>query len=284
MFKLYYRLAKPGIVYGNLLPAIAAFFFAGKNNFKPELFTFTILGLALVIGSACVFNNIYDAGMDAKMERTKKRAMASGQILKSQAIAFGLILGLAGFLLLQVKTNMYAVGAAALGFVFYVFIYTPLKSKTQYATLIGSIPGAAPPVVGYTAVTGRLDLAAWILFLILVLWQMPHFYAIAIHRLEDYKKAGVPVLALAAGVTNTKRQIIYYIFGFIIACQLLTFYKFAGAAYSAMALAAGLWWLQKAFFGFNNLDQVVWARQVFILSLKVLLIFSSALALSPWLP
>ena len=169
MIRAYYYLTKPGIIYGNALPAIAGFLLASKGIFDIRLFFSMLIGLSLIIGSSCAFNNIADAEIDAKMERTKKRAMVTGAISKTSAIIFASILGIAGTTVLLLFTNHYALFTALLGMFFYLALYTPLKRKTVYGTIIGAVAGATPPVVGYVAVTNNFDTAALLLFFILIL-------------------------------------------------------------------------------------------------------------------
>lgn len=284
MFKLYYRLTKPGIIYGNALPAIAGFFLASKGTLDFKLFGFTILGLSLVIASSCVLNNIYDAEMDAKMERTKNRGVASGLISKKSALLYALVLAILGFLSLSFFTNIYSLGAALLGFVTYVFLYTPLKSKTVYATLIGSVAGAVPPVVGYAAVYNGLDLTSYLLFFALVFWQMPHFYAIGIYRLKDYAAAGVPILPVKDGIRMAKFHILAYVVAFIFTALSFTYFKITGLTYLIIVAVVALLWLKKCFDGYKDLDNTLWARKCFKFSLIVLLVFCVFVSFETKLP
>jgi protoheme IX farnesyltransferase len=193
MIKEYYELAKPGIVYGNSLVAGAAFIFGSGATIDWQQFFFMIVGLAFVVASACVFNNYYDRNLDAKMERTKHRALAAGNIRGITALLFAGALGLVGFFLLH-NTNNLAVLSALLGFVVYVFLYTPLKPRSGLALFVGAVAGATPPVVGYTAAANSVDLIAVLLFAFLFLWQIPHFLAIARYRYDEYAAGGVPLL------------------------------------------------------------------------------------------
>ncbi len=195
--KAYYRLTKPGIIYGNALMYGAGFFLASREGIDWQLFISGLAGLSLVIGAACVFNNIADRELDAKMERTKKRALVSGAISVKDATIFGYLLAIPGLLELYLLTDYTAFFTALVGFAVYVFAYTPMKPKSRYALFVGAIAGATPPVVGYTAVTDVYDGWALLLFVLLFLWQLPHFIAIATYRFEDYSMAGVPLFARA---------------------------------------------------------------------------------------
>lgn len=270
MLRQYYHLTKPGIIYGNALTAVAGFLLGSKDHLPLILFLSMLIGLSLVIGSACVFNNIFDRDIDGKMARTNKRGMVTGEVSKTAALVYGAILFLIGVIILRHYTNEYALAAALVGFIVYVFFYTPLKRRTAHATLIGAIAGATPPVVGYAAVANRFDLGALVLFLILVFWQMPHFYAIAIRRLKDYQDAGVPVLPAKSGIKNTKIQILIYLIAFIFSAFALTIFGFTGYVYLAVMIVLSLIWLRFAIQGFYTSDDTAWAKKLFLFSLMVL--------------
>lgn len=193
MFNDYLSLAKPRMVLGNVIVAMSAFIFASPPIIEWGQFFLMSLGLALIIGSACAFNNYVDRGIDAKMERTKTRALPAGAVNATGALIFACALLVAGVLLL-LPINMLALWAALAGFISYVLFYTPLKHVSGYALYVGAIAGAVPPVVGYAAAAGVIDPTAWILFAFLYLWQLPHFIAIAIYRYDEYAAAGVPLL------------------------------------------------------------------------------------------
>lgn len=266
----YYLITKPGIILGNLFTVAAGFLLASRGELHFALFLATLGGLGLIMASACVFNNYIDRPMDKKMDRTKNRALVTGAISPQNALVFAGILGLAGFATLFYFTNLIALSAAILGFIVYVVLYSGWKSKTIYGTAIGSIAGAIPPVVGYTAVSNQVDLGAVLLFALLVLWQMPHFFSIALYRLRDYQKAGVPVLPLEKGVEQTKIHMALYIVAFMIAATLLTHYGYLGYVYLSVALIGGLAWLILSLAGFRRKDNEVWGKQMFRLSLVVI--------------
>lgn len=273
MLRQYYLLTKPGIIYGNLIAALAGFFVASRWHVHPLLLVAMSIGLGLVIASACVFNNVLDRGIDEKMSRTKKRPLVAGTISNTSALIFGTILGILGFGTLLVFTNVLtALIAAFLGHFFYVVIYGYAKRKSPLGTLIGSIPGAVPPVVGYTAVTNHLDLGALLVFLILVAWQMPHFYAIAMYRREDYANAGIPVLPVTNGLQTTKFHIVFWVLCFLIVTSLLTVFGFTGYIYLAAVGVLSLVWLIMGIQGFWAKDDTKWAKKMFFFSLVALLL------------
>lgn len=282
--KAYYRLTKPGIVYGNAVNAAAGFFFASRFHSNLLLFFSMLFGISISIASSCVFNNYIDRGIDAKMERTKKRALVTKSIPAKNALIFGTVLGIIGGSLLIFGTNILTAFITFIGFVFYIILYGVGKRKSVHGTLIGAVSGAVPPVVGYTAVTNRFDLGSLLLFIILVSWQMPHFYAIAIYRLKDYASAGIPVLPVKKGLLNTKIQIVLYTTLFLVATSLLTVFKYTGYIYLSVTLLMGLAWLFIGIQGFWTKDTDKWARKMFFFSLIITIVFAIMISIGGILP
>lgn len=274
---------KPGIIYGNSLSAVAGVLFASQGKVNVIVLLGLVIGLAFVIGSACVFNNIIDRKIDKKMARTKKRALVTGDISVQSASIYGTILGTVGFALLLLLTNWLAALLGAVAMILYLFAYGYAKRKSVHGTLVGAIPGAIPPVAGYVAVTGSLDLAAWLIFLVLFTWQLPHFYSIAIYRRKEYEAANIPILSVKKGLPATKRQIITYIFLFIAATMLLTYFSFTGVIFAGVMLIMGLLWMKQAIEGLQVKDSEKWARGMFGFSLRVLLAFCILLSIDAWL-
>ncbi len=199
------------MVFFNVLVAAAAYLFGAAGAADWRIFGLMLAGLTCVVASACVFNNYADRFMDARMERTKNRGLAAGRIQPSHALLFGALLIIAGVVLLS-QVHLLALAAALVGFVVYVFVYTPMKPKTGYALYAGAVAGAMPPVVGYAAATGVVDYYALALFALLFLWQIPHFLAIARYRFDEYAAAGVPLLVNrpeSEGERQAARKIFY---------------------------------------------------------------------------
>lgn len=281
--RTYYYLTKPGIVYGNLLAAGAGFFIGAQRHLAPFLLAQTLVGIGLVIASACVINNYIDRGIDASMARTKRRGLASGRVSAPIALAYAALLGMTGFLILWFFTNALTIGVGVIGFVDYVAVYALAKRLSRHGTLIGSLSGSVPLVAGYTAVTDRLDGGALILFLIMTFWQMPHFYAIAIRRLADYRAAGLPVLPAVKSRHTVKVQMVLYVAGFAAAAMALTAFGYTGYLYLVVMglYAAGWLWLTAA--GFRAADDQVWAKRVFLYSLVMLPLLFAVAPLDAWL-
>lgn len=267
----YYLLTKPGIVLGNLVTVAAGFLLASKGSFNLPLFLATLIGLGLIMASSCILNNDINSESDKKMERTKNRALVTGLIARENALFLAVFLGLAGGFTLYYFTNLITLFVASIGFVVYVLIYSFWKCRTIYGTAIGSIAGAIPPVVGYTAVSNSLDMGALILFAILVFWQMPHFFSIAICHFDDYLKADIPVLPIKKGMERTKIHMVVYIIGFILSSAMLTFYGYTGSIYLLISTLIGLSWLTLCITGFNRKDHEHWAKQMFRLSLVLIM-------------
>lgn len=278
--KKYYQLAKPGIIYGNALNTAGGFLFASMGHVNPRLLLTTLVGSSLVIGGGCVYNNYLDREIDAKMARTKKRSLVDKTIPVPAALLFATILATMGLLVLGNYTNLLTVYIGLFGLFAYVAIYGTAKRTTLHSTLIGSISGAVPVVAGYTAVTNQLDTPAWLLGLVLACWQMPHFYAIAVYRMKEYKAAGLPILTVQKGIGAAKRQIFAYTVLFIFACWLLWHFGHAGTAYLTIVTILGLRWLYQASLGFSTKDDDKWAKGMFGFSLLVILGLDIALSLA----
>jgi len=275
MIKQYLQVTKPGIIFGNLISVIGGFLLAAKGSIDFPLFLATMVGVSLVVASGCVFNNFIDRDIDRIMERTKNRVLVKGLIPPKTSLVYATILGIAGFALLYIGANPLAMWLAVMGFVVYVGVYSLyMKRNSVYGTLIGSLSGAAPPVIGYCAVTGQFDTGALILLLIFSLWQMPHSYAIAIFRFKDYQAAGIPVLPVVKGISVAKHHIIVYILAFMIATLMLTLSGYAGYKYLVVAAAVSIWWLGMALKGYKTENDVVWARKLFGFSIITIMSLS----------
>ncbi|WP_315711091.1 heme o synthase [Brenneria uluponensis] len=269
MIKQYLQVTKPGIIFGNLISVIGGFLLAAKGVIDYPLFAATLIGVSLVVASGCVFNNVIDRDIDKKMERTKNRVLVKGLIPLKVTLVYASLLGIAGFALLYIAANPLAMWLAVMGFVVYVGIYSLyMKRHSVYGTLVGSLSGAAPPVIGYCAVSNQFDAGAFILLLIFSLWQMPHSYAIAIFRFKDYQAANIPVLPVVKGISVAKNHITLYILAFMIATLMLSIGGYAGYKYLIVAAAVSVWWLGMALSGYKKpTNDRVWARKLFVFSI-----------------
>lgn len=286
-FRNYYSLTKPGVLYGNVITGGAGFLLAAGHfkHFSAVLFIATIVGMTLVIAAACVLNNFLDQDIDAKMERTKTRAIVAGKVPGQSAVLFSVILGIVGTIVLALWTNWLVVGIGALGFVTYVWLYGALSKRLSiHGTLVGSISGAMPILAGYCAVADKIDIGAVLVFLMLFFWQFPEFYSIAIYRRKEYKAADVPVMSVVKGVQSTTVQIFIYTILFVASTLLLTPFGYTGWLYFAVMAVLGLYWLKIGAEGLRAKDRDAWARRMFHFSLIILLVLSGALSIGALLP
>lgn len=285
VIKAYMRLAKPGITMSNTLSAAAGFFLAcSVFGFTLEVGAAVILGVAAIVASACVVNNIIDRRIDAQMKRTARRELVTGQITNSYAAVYGISLGIIGFSLLIIGTNWFTVALGAVAYIWYVVVYGFAKRTTPLSTIIGGVCGALPPMAGYTAVSGQFDITAWILFLLLMIWQIPHFYAIAIFRQSDYKAADLPVWPVKYGQARTKQQILSFIIFFLLAVPLLAMTGSVGFSYLLIMLSVSLYWLVQAVRYWHNESTVEWSKRMFGISLLVLLTLIGSISTGGYLP
>jgi len=266
--KNYLRITKPGILFGNLVATAGGFLLASKGRVDIVLLPAILIGTGLVVASACVFNNCIDRSLDLKMLRTRNRPLARGLISLPGGVGYGSLLGITGGALLWAATNLLAFAMVLAGFAIYVGVYSYwLKRNSVYAALVGSLAGAAPPLAGYCAVTDSFDPGALILLAIFSLWQMPHCYAIAIFRYEDYAAAEIPVVPVRQGVDAAKRHIAGYIVAYILATLMLNFGGYTGRSYLAVAVISGLVLLCLAWVGFKTTDDRLWAKRLYVFSI-----------------
>ena len=276
---------KPGITLSNTMTAVAGYFLAASHfGFSWAVLFGVAAGVALIIASACVVNNMIDRNLDQKMKRTKGREVAAGKISLPAASFYAVILGFTGFSALYALTNQLAFGLGVLAYVWYIVIYGIAKRTTPFSTIIGAVCGALPPMAGYVAVSGQIDVTAWILFTLLMVWQLPHFYAISLFRRDDYKEAGLPVWSVVYGTDETKRQIYFWIIVFLLIVPLLTIVGATGWLYFVVMIGLGLYWVWQAAWHYDDDDTVRWAKRMFGISLIVLLALCAVVALGHYLP
>ncbi len=273
-------IAKPGIILGNLISTAGGFLLASRGRVDTAVLLTTLTGVSLVVASACVFNNCIDKKLDGIMKRTCNRVLARGALSPKSACLYASLLAILGAALLVTQANLLPVAIVLAGFGIYVGVYSLLLKRTSvYATLIGSLAGAAPPLAGYCAAAGRLDAGAVILWAIFVLWQVPHYYAIGIFRLDDYTAAAIPILPVKYGAAAAKKHISAYILAFTAAAPLLTLCGYTGYRYLAVTSASGLVWLLIARSGYKTSDQRLWARRLYFFSILAMLVMSVMLSI-----
>jgi protoheme IX farnesyltransferase len=270
-WKDFVQLTKPGILFSNSITAFGGFWVASGWKVNWQLMIFTLVGTALVMASGCVLNNYLDRDMDTKMSRTKNRVLAAGRISPQVVLVYGILLGIIGLSVLWLLASPLAALLGLIGLFVYVWLYTAWFKRTSvWSTFVGSFSGAMPPVIGYCAVTQELDIGALILFGILFLWQPPHFWALGIRRMEEYRAAGFPLLPVVRGTYVTKISMIRYIVLLVPVSLMLTFFGYTGQIYLYTAAALGLWWAFLTIKGFTARDEELWAKKTFIFSINYL--------------
>jgi heme o synthase len=238
------ELAKPGITLMVVLTAGLGFLLGQQEGISFLLLVHTLLGTALVSAGASTLNQVIERETDALMRRTAQRPLPAGRMDPDVALLFGVALAVAGLAELALGVNLLTALLGAVALAGYVFVYTPLKRVSSLSTIIGAIPGAIPPMMGWSAVRNEIDLAAWVLFGILFFWQMPHFLAIAWLCRDDYREAGFPMLTVSdpEGL-RTARQVLLYGSVLVPVSLMPSLLGLMGTVYFVGALALGLAYL-----------------------------------------
>lgn len=244
----YLELCKPNVVALMVFTALVGMLLATPGDIPWTALTLGNLGIALSAGSAAAINHLVDRRIDAEMARTRARPLPTGHLRTSQAVTFAAVLGALGLGILYVFVNPLTAGLTFLSLIGYAFIYTMyLKRATPQNIVIGGAAGAAPPVLGWTAVTGQIDPHALLLFLIIFVWTPPHFWALALHRREEYARVDIPMLPVTHGDRFTRLQIMLYTV-LLVAVTLLPFSTgMSGWFYLAGAALLNLLYLYYAF-------------------------------------
>lgn len=240
----YLALTKPRLTCLALVAVVVGFLMGSSRPLDGERLLITLLGAWLVGGGGNALNQWWEREADARMRRTQHRPLPAGRLTPAEALGFGIAAAVLGTLLLAVRVNSASAGLAAATVVSYVFLYTPLKRRTSLCTLVGAVPGAMPPMIGWAAARGSLALEAWVLFAILFLWQLPHFLAIAwVHR-EDYARAGFRMLPVVdPDGLSTARQMVLYGLALLPISLLPTVLGATGERYFIGAALAGVWFV-----------------------------------------
>lgn len=236
----YIELTKPRLTLLALLTTLTGFYLGTADGIDPLLLVQVLAGTAMLGGGLAALNQYFERHIDAAMPRTDRRPLPSGRIRPPAALAFGATGSVAGIALLYFAANPLTAGLAAVTLVLYLFAYMPLKRVTPWCTVVGAIPGALPPVMGYTAAAGTFDSGAIVLFLILFLWQLPHFMAIALFYREEYRAVGMLMLPVVdPDGRRTARQIVLYSVALLVTSLWPTYVGVAGLSYLMTALLLG---------------------------------------------
>ena len=238
----------------------------------------SLIGTALIVSSANTLNMWWERNLDGRMTRTSQRPLPAGRLQASSALGFGIALALVSLpMLLAVNLLTALLGVFALAT--YVLVYTPLKTRSWLALLVGAVPGALPPLMGWTTVTGRADLGGVALFFVLFLWQVPHFGAISLFRASEYERAGMRVLAVEKGEKSAQRTIALFTVLLVIASVLVVPLGVARFAYLVAALVGGGAFLAMSIRGLFGSVSARWSKQLFALSIVYLMVWMAALIL-----
>ena len=255
-----------------VLATEAAGAYLAPGHARPNAQFMSVTGTALIVGAANALNMWWERDIDARMARTRNRPLPAGRMSPDVALAFGLALAIVSVpMLFMVNVATGLLGLAAL--LSYVAVYTPLKRHTHLALLVGAVPGAIPPLLGWAAVTGTVGLGGMLLFGVLFLWQIPHFAAISIFRAEDYARAGLQVVSVQHGERAARHTIALYTVLLVATSLLFTPFAIGGRHYAVTAAVLGAAYLAFAFRGLRvgagfNVNR--WAKRVFVFSIVYL--------------
>jgi protoheme IX farnesyltransferase len=267
----YLALTKPRLLPLVLFSGVPALWLAQGRWPSLELTVLTLVGTALAAGAANALNSYLERDRDAQMARTRTRPLPSGKLDPRRALAFGLVLGALGTLVLWASAGFAAAAIALAAILFYVFVYTLwLKPRTPFAVVVGGVSGAIAPLIADAAVNGHVSAAGWILFSIIFIWQPPHFYAIALHHREDYAEARFPMLHDRIGEDATRWRIVLWTLALLPATLAPWALGMLGAGYAAAAGALGAWFLAQTLVLLRRRDRAS-ARRTFLVSLAFLL-------------
>jgi protoheme IX farnesyltransferase len=275
----YYELGKPRVVLLIMFTAIVGMFLAAPAWPPVSALLFGSIGIALAASSAAAINHVLDRRFDEKMARTRHRPLPKGRLTATQAMSYALILGVLSMVLLSTAVNLLTALLTFGSLIGYAVIYTLwLKHATPQNIVIGGAAGAAPPVLGWTAVTGQVDPYALLLFLIIFTWTPPHFWALAIARRDDYAKAGIPMLPVAYSIDFTRLHILLYTILLVIVTLLPYLTGMSGLIYLAAAVTLGAAFIQRAW-QLKNRSDVRLPMRTFSFSINYLALLFAALLL-----
>lgn len=273
----FFALTKPRLNLLVLMTTLAGIYLAAPDGVSPLLLLHTLAGTALVAGGAAALNQVWERDTDRLMRRTSARPLPGGRLGVGEGAWFGLVLSLAGVAELALKVNVLSAAVAAITLASYVAVYTPMKRRSSLSTLVGAIPGALPPVIGWTAAAGSITTPALVLFGIQFFWQMPHFLAIAWMYRDDYAAAGIPLLpVMEPDGRRTGQQALLYAAALWPVSLLPAVVGLAGAPYSTVATALGFGFIALAAM-FARDRSMTTARRLFLFSIIYLPLLWGAL-------
>jgi protoheme IX farnesyltransferase len=273
----FFSLTKPRLNLLVLVTTMGGLYLAAPEGVGVATAVHTMIGTALVAGGAAALNQVLERDTDRLMRRTRGRPLPGRRLAVAESLWFGAGLSVAGLAQLAIAVNITAAWVAGVTLASYVFFYTPLKTRTSLSTLVGAVPGALPPVIGWAAATGSVSLPAMVLFGIVFFWQMPHFLAIAWMHRDDYARAGIPLLpVLDTDGRRTGRQALQYAVALVPVSLLPVLVGLADAVYAGVALGLGaiMVWVSARFARDRTVAN---ARRLFLFSLVYLSVLWTAL-------
>lgn len=280
----YYDLTKPKVVALLMLTAVVGMFLSTPGMVPLDILILGSIGMAFAMAAAAAVNHVVDQRIDAIMSRTENRPMVRGKIGAQQAITFAAILSIISLVILDTFVNRLTAVLTLSGIVGYAFIYTMyLKRATPQNIVIGGIAGAIPPLLGWTAVTNEIHPHALLLVLIIFAWTPPHFWALAIHRRDEYAKAGIPMLPVTHGIEFTKTSVLQYTVILFIAGMLPYITGMTGMIYGASAAALGAVFIYYAYL-LKYRSQPATAMKTFGYSIVYLMLLFAALLIDHYIP
>ncbi len=280
-------LAKPRITLMVVITAAGGLFLANRAGRLegvgswPWTVLSTLLGTALIVSGANALNMYLERDIDRNMDRTKNRPLPTGRLAPRVALWFGVMLSALAVPVLAIGANPLTALLAVLANLLYVLAYTPLKQHSHYALHVGAIPGAIPPLLGWTAGTGRIDAAGLVLFAVLFLWQIPHFVAITLFRKADYARAGLKVMPNITGELASRHTIIRWIFALVAASLFVVPLGLAGRGYLVVATLLGAVFFTWGCYGLRADAGTRWAKSLFGISIVYLVLLFVALGVNP---
>ncbi|CAA3710493.1 Protoheme IX farnesyltransferase [Candidatus Portiera aleyrodidarum] len=271
--KNYFLIIKPKILIGNLISILGGIFLS--YNWTIKILLGSLLGIILIIASSCIINNYIDLDIDSIMLRTNNRVLIKEFIFTKKAINYAYILFVLGITILYKTTNILVTSLSLIGIVIYILMYSLYyKRNSAYSTLIGSLSGSLPPIMGYCSISNNIDLAAIIIFLIHFLWQIPHSYSIALLKKNEYMLATIPIFPTSKGLLITKQHIIIYILCFIFAEIMLFFNGFTGFMYLTSMTFSSIYWLIVSLLTYKSDRVEVLSNKIFLISIFIIICFN----------